>query len=156
MSASSEHSEHGSDHGFAHPQSISSLLTVFSALVILTIITVLIANFKLGNAEIWISLTIASIKASLVMYFFMHLGHDKPFNALIFLSSTFFLALFMGLTMMDRNAYRSTLEPIIDAPYVNEALEEIEEVVPALEDPAVADDTGAIEGPSVVAPPEAQ
>ncbi|QEG40712.1 cytochrome C oxidase subunit IV family protein [Roseimaritima ulvae] len=112
----SDHAEHA-EHGFSHPQPISMLLGVFFALVFLTFLTVAQASFDLGNLEIWLTLFIATIKASLVMYFFMHLGWEKPFNILIFISTAFFLALFLGFTLMDRNAYRPTLEPIVDQPY---------------------------------------
>jgi len=126
--ATSAHPDHHEEHGFSHPQPVSMLLGVFVALVLLTIITVLQSNFSLGNWEIWLSLFIATIKASLVMYFFMHLGWEKPFNVIVFLSSVFFLTLFLGLTMMDRDGYRETLEPEIDEPYVLEVSAEPESV----------------------------
>lgn len=110
-------SEHG-EHGFAHPQPVGMLLGVFAALVLLTIITVLQTHLPLGNWEIWASLLIASVKASLVMYFFMHLGWDKPFNVLVFLSSAFFLSLFLGFTLMDKSGYTQSLELEIDEAYV--------------------------------------
>ena len=97
------------------------LLGVFFALVLLTFLTVFQANFHLGSLEIGLTVMIATVKASLVMYFFMHLGWEKPFNILVFISSAFFLALFLGFTMMDRNAYRQSLEPIVDQPYQVEA-----------------------------------
>ncbi|WP_153556458.1 cytochrome C oxidase subunit IV family protein [Roseimaritima sediminicola] len=122
-----------SDHGFAHPQSITTLLTVFAALVFLTIVTVVQASFHLGNWEIWIALFIASLKAALVLYFFMHLGHEKPFNILVFFSTLFFLALFLGGTLSDRNAYRNQLEPDIDEPYRSEAPAEAAETAAAME-----------------------
>ncbi len=102
------------DHGFAHPQPVPMLLGVFIALVFLTIVTVAQASLSLGSWEVWASLIIASVKAVLVMYFFMHLGWDKPFNALIFLSTIFFLALFLGFTLMDASNYERALEPTLD------------------------------------------
>lgn len=109
-------SGHAHGNGFAHPQPVSMLLAVFGALVFLTFVTVFQAKFDLGNLEIWLSLFIATIKASLVMYFFMHLGWDKPFNVLVFISAAAFLALFMGLTLMDHRGYQGSLESKIDDP----------------------------------------
>lgn len=115
MTAHAETASHDDhDHGFAHPMSIGMLLSVFFALIVLTVITVALANLRMGQWEIWTSLFIATIKAGLVMYFFMHLGWDKPFNAIVFLSTAFFLALFLGATLSDAANYRDALEPQAD------------------------------------------
>ncbi|MEZ6090766.1 MAG: cytochrome C oxidase subunit IV family protein [Pirellulaceae bacterium] len=98
------HGDHA-DGEFAHPMPIWMLLFVFVALTFLTILTVFQASFSLGNWEIWLSMIIASIKATLVMAFFMHLAFDKPFNVIMFLSSFLFVTLFVGFLLMDTNAY---------------------------------------------------
>ncbi len=92
------------------------LLTVFVALLALTVLTVYQSTFNLGNIEVWLSLTIATIKAGLVIAFFMHLLWDKPLNAIIILSSLVFVALFLGFTMMDAQGYRENLimKPTLD------------------------------------------
>ena len=105
--AGHSHDEH---HSFAHPMPVWQLLAVFFALIILTIVTVYQASFDLGNMELVLSLFIATIKASLVVLFFMHMIHDKPLNAIIFLSSFIFVALFLGFTLMDAHAYLDTIE----------------------------------------------
>jgi cytochrome c oxidase subunit 4 len=107
----SDHAVHGEhSHGFAHPAPVWQLLAVFFALVGLTILTVYQATFDLGNMELILSLVIATIKATLVVLFFMHMIHDKPLNAIIFLSSFVFVALFIGFTMMDAHAYKDIIE----------------------------------------------
>lgn len=103
-------SSHGDHHGFAHPAPVWQLLAVFFALIILTLLTVFQSTFDLGNLELALSLFIATIKASLVMLFFMHMIHDKPLNIIIFLSSFIFVALFLGFTLMDAAAYRDDIE----------------------------------------------
>lgn len=85
------------------------LLSVFFALLALTGLTVFQAQFSLGNAEIWLSLTIATVKAALVILFFMHLLWDKPLNAIVILGSLIFVALFLGFTLMDAEGYRENL-----------------------------------------------
>lgn len=85
------------------------LLSVFFALLVLTGLTVFQAQFDLGNAEVWLSLTIATVKAALVIGFFMHLIWDKPLNAIVILGSLIFVALFLGFTLMDAEGYRERL-----------------------------------------------
>jgi cytochrome c oxidase subunit 4 len=103
------HGGHGGHAGFSHPMPIWMLLAVFFALLGLTFLTVFQAQFDLGNAEVWMSLTIATIKAGLVIAFFMHLIWDKPLNAIVILGSLIFVALFLGFTMMDAEGYRENL-----------------------------------------------
>ncbi|MCA9192961.1 MAG: cytochrome C oxidase subunit IV family protein [Planctomycetales bacterium] len=107
----SDHASHSDNHhGFAHPMPVWQLLAVFVALILLTALTVLQASLGLGNLELILSLIIATIKASLVILFFMHMIHEKPLNAIIFLSSFVFVALFIGFTLMDAAGYRDSLE----------------------------------------------
>lgn len=103
------HGEHA-HASFAHPMAPRMLIGVFAALIALTIITVVAANFPLGEWEIVVSLTIATIKASLVVLFFMHVWYDKPFNALIFVSSLAFVALFLGITLIDSREYQPDID----------------------------------------------
>ena len=103
------HGTHGHDGEFSHPMPIWMLLSVFVALLALTVLTVYQSTFALGNIEVWLSLGIATIKAGLVIAFFMHLLWDKPLNAIIILSSLVFVALFLGFTMMDAQGYREHL-----------------------------------------------
>ena len=97
MSASNQqHNEH-----LSHVMSPQTLLTVFAALVMLTIVTVAAAQVSFGAWEVWVSLGIANVKATLVAAYFMHLRYDKSFNGLVFLSSLLFVALFLAFTLMD-------------------------------------------------------
>ena len=86
------------------------LLSVFFALLLLTVATVYQSTFSLGNLEVWMSLSIATVKAGLVIAFFMHLLWDKPLNAIFFLSSIIFVALFLGFTLMDAHGYHHQIE----------------------------------------------
>lgn len=108
---------HGHAHGgrpgwdFAHPFPVWGLLLVFVALIFLTILTVAQASFDLGGWDVILSMVIATVKAALVVLFFMHLAFDKPFNAIVFIASLFFVALFIGGTLSDSQTYSDTLEP---------------------------------------------
>jgi cytochrome c oxidase subunit 4 len=85
---------------------LTLLLTVFSTLIGLTIVTVTASKLSLGAAEIWVAMGIATVKAVLVAAYFMHLRYDKPFNAFLFLFSLVFAAIFIGLVLVDSQAYQ--------------------------------------------------
>ncbi|EMI16974.1 cytochrome oxidase subunit IV [Rhodopirellula maiorica SM1] len=101
--ASSDHGsgEHREGYDFAHPLPLPILFGVFAALVFLTIVTVAQASFDLGGFDVVIVMAIATVKATLVVLFFMHVLYDKPFNAVVFISSFVFLAIFIIATLSD-------------------------------------------------------
>ena len=99
------------DHdGFAHPVPVKLLLAVFFALVTLTILTVVLNDLPLGAMDIWVAMGIATLKASLVCLFFMHMYWEKGFNVVAFFSSLFFVSLFIGFTLMDTGSYRENID----------------------------------------------
>jgi cytochrome c oxidase subunit IV len=109
---------HREGYDFAHPFPVWGLLAVFVALTLLTIITVAQASFDLGNLDVAVTMVIATIKATLVMLFFMHLAFDKPFHLIIFLSSFVFVALFIIFTLSDARMNSPTFEQVYDEPPV--------------------------------------
>ena len=76
---------------------------VLAALLVFTAITVAAAgiHFETPAINVVVALGIATAKASLVALFFMHLRHDKPINALVFLTGLVFLGLFLTLSLID-------------------------------------------------------
>ena len=71
----------GQAHSLSHVMPLSLLFGVFTALVLLTLLTVVAAQFSFGAWEVWVSLGIATIKAALVAIYFMHLRYDRlPFG----------------------------------------------------------------------------
>jgi cytochrome c oxidase subunit IV len=109
-------SDHGHSDGtdFAHPMPVPMLLGVFVALTILTFITVGQASFDFGSYDVMIVMGIATIKAALVAFFFMHLAFDKPFNVLLFLGSFVFVGLFVIFTLSDSQMTSEAFEPKVD------------------------------------------
>lgn len=78
---------------------------IWGALLVLTVITVVAAQFDFGFLNVVVAMTIATTKASLVIFFFMHLHYEKPlFKILVFLTF-FLLAIAIGFTFFDI-AYR--------------------------------------------------
>ena len=106
------HSDDG--HDFAHPMPVPVLLAVFFALTLLTIVTVAQASFDFGSWDVLIVMGIATIKACLVIAFFMHLAFDKPFNMIVFMSSFVFVGLFVIFTLSDSQLTSSSFEPKVD------------------------------------------
>jgi cytochrome c oxidase subunit 4 len=79
--------------------------TIFAALMVLTAVTVWVAFMDLGT--IWgplnsvIALSIATLKATLVVLFFMHVRYSSRLTALAIAAGLFWLAIFIALTMND-------------------------------------------------------
>lgn len=80
---------------------VKEYIGVFIALLILTVVTVWIAQFDFGDLNIVVAMGVATIKAALVAFIFMHLKGDNWLNNTVFFSSFFFLALFVGFTLTD-------------------------------------------------------
>ena len=72
-------------------------------LLILTGITVGASYIQFGSgaANVVVALSIATIKATLVALFFMHLLHDKPVNGIIAAAGFLFLGLVLMFCLID-------------------------------------------------------
>ena len=105
-------STHTSTHPGASNKEVKTYIVILAVLITLTVITVLAAGvkFESGAINVVIALTIATIKASLVGLFFMHLLHDKPLNGVILVSGFVFLGLLLGFTLTDATS-RVVIEP---------------------------------------------
>jgi cytochrome c oxidase subunit 4 len=74
---------------------------VFGALIVLTGLTVAAALVDFGRLNAVAALTIAVVKAVLVILFFMHVWHGSPLTRLVITGGLVWLALLLGLTMSD-------------------------------------------------------
>ena len=81
-------------------------LMVFGALLVLTVVTVAVAELHLViGAAVAVALLIATIKGSLVALFFMHLKWDwkhRAVHGVLLLTAVFFLFLLALPTLTDR------------------------------------------------------
>lgn len=92
------------EHTHAHEHGGSAVyVRTLIALLFLTILTVAASYVDFGSGNVVIALFIASIKASLVALFFMHLRYEKPVNAVIACSGFLFLGIFLMFAFMDFN-----------------------------------------------------
>ena len=92
--------------GHHHVSSSQMFLNVLIALLILTGITVGASRIDFGSANMLIAMAIASVKASLVIAFFMHVKWDTAINKIVFLSSFLFLSLLFVFTLADQATRR--------------------------------------------------
>jgi len=76
-------------------------LAVFAGLLLLTVVTVLVSYVELGLMSVVVALLIASVKASLVALFFMHLKGESRLVWGFALVPVFFLALIILGTLVD-------------------------------------------------------
>ncbi|MEY4508302.1 MAG: hypothetical protein RLZZ450_424 [Pseudomonadota bacterium] len=103
---SSNHDAHAHDghadgmvHVHVHPA--ATYVKIFAALVGLTLLTVGLSRVHLGNWNFFIAVAVATVKATLVAMFFMHLKDDNRFNVLIFVGSLLFIGVFFVYTTND-------------------------------------------------------
>jgi cytochrome c oxidase subunit 4 len=75
--------------------------TIFGALLVLTAITVGVAFINLGRLNFTVAITIAIVKATLVVLFFMHAKYSSRLTKLVIGGSFFFLFCLFGLTLSD-------------------------------------------------------
>ena len=85
-----------------HVVSRKTYFGIFGALMILTILTVIVARIDLGHR--WndvVALTIAVIKALLVVLYFMHVRYSSRLVWVIVASALFWMAILFALTFSD-------------------------------------------------------
>ena len=109
MSETSHQAGAAAEHVHVVPMKV--LLAVWGALVVLTVLTVAATWVDLGRFNLLLALAIATVKASLVVLYFMHMRYDRPFNAVVFVAALLFVALFVGITLIDTSAYQPELIP---------------------------------------------
>jgi cytochrome c oxidase subunit IV len=75
---------------------------IWAALLFGTFITYVAATLDLGRFNAAVALGIATVKATLVALFFMHVWHaSEKLTKLVVIAALFFLMLLLGLTMSD-------------------------------------------------------
>jgi cytochrome c oxidase subunit 4 len=112
--ATNSHNEHEHGHGhgaLGHVLPPRVLVAVFAALLCLTAITVLAAQVHFGSKamNLSIAMLIATVKASLVILYFMHIRYDRLFHGMMIVSGLLAVALFVAFTLVDRGQYENTV-----------------------------------------------
>jgi cytochrome c oxidase subunit 4 len=102
--AHNESNMHKSGH--VHVVSPKLLLMVYGVLLVLTVLTVVVSDLDLGKLSLVVALAVAVAKATAVALYFMHLRWDSPFNAIALIAAFFFVAIFIGITILDSKEYK--------------------------------------------------
>lgn len=84
-----------------HVAPVRLYLTIFAALMVLTVVTIGVAFVNLGPINFPIALAIAICKATLVILFFMHVKESSRLTKLIVGTGFFFLLVLFTLTLTD-------------------------------------------------------
>lgn len=102
MSDHNSADEHTPEHISEHISTLGSCLAIWLALLAGTTLTVAAAFIDLGPFNTIVALTIATIKATLVVLFYMHVKytHEK-LTGLVIVSAIFFLFILLALSMAD-------------------------------------------------------
>jgi cytochrome c oxidase subunit 4 len=91
---------------------VKTYVFVFLALLVGTLLTVLVSELDLGWANNIVAMTIAVIKALLVLYFFMELRHSTRMTAMTAVAGFFWLFLMISAIMMDYWSRHSIVLPV--------------------------------------------
>lgn len=78
-----------------------TFLIIWVVLLILTGITVEVAQHNLGALNIWVALGIATLKSGLVVAFFMHMKYESLLFKLALFTTLAILAIFIGFNFFD-------------------------------------------------------
>jgi cytochrome c oxidase subunit 4 len=87
-----------SEHHLVTPKTYG---LIFGALMIGTALTVYVAQFSFGRWNILIAMTVACIKATLVVLFFMHAYYSSKLTKVVIGAGLFWFAILMLLTFAD-------------------------------------------------------
>jgi cytochrome c oxidase subunit 4 len=85
----------------AHIVPYRTFFIVWAALLLLTALTVVVAQFNLGALNVWVALLIATVKSGLVIAFFMHMKYESRLFLLSLFAALAILAIFIGFTFLD-------------------------------------------------------
>jgi cytochrome c oxidase subunit IV len=88
-------------HGEHHVVPIPTYLVVFAALMILLVLTLVAASQDLGEWNLVIAITIAVIKALLIVLYFMHLRWSSYLVRVFAGAALFWLTILFVLTLQD-------------------------------------------------------
>jgi cytochrome c oxidase subunit 4 len=93
MSAQNEH-----EHALV-PYSL--YVKVWATLLVLTVLTVGVSYLDMKHVTVFTALIIATVKATLVLLYFMHLRFEKPLYLYMVLAVIVTYAIFVALTFAD-------------------------------------------------------
>ena len=107
-----------------HVSPVSLYITIFGLLMVLTGVTVAAAYLNLGQLNFTVAIAIALFKASLVIWYFMHVKWQSHMTKLTLATGLFFLAILLGMSLIDyvsRDFYNALPSPVNPASVIGPA-----------------------------------
>jgi cytochrome c oxidase subunit 4 len=93
---------HGHSHSeVGHVIPVKTFSAVLVALLVLTAITVAVARVDFGDMNIVVAMLVASVKAFLVVYYFMHGAHENKIVVTYIVLPFILLIIMIGGTLID-------------------------------------------------------
>lgn len=90
--------QHASEH---HVSDVGTYVKVYVALLVLTFVTVALMWVNLSPFNAFLAMLVATIKAYLVVMFFMHQKYETQVNRVVFFGSVVFLAILTFFCVID-------------------------------------------------------
>lgn len=117
------------DDQIGHVVPVKFLVFICCILLFLTAVTVWISRYdfteiNIAEMGIILALGVATVKATIVGLYFMHLRWDRAFIGFIFVASILFVALFIGIALTDTMEYQPTIIKG-DTPKITEAMDKL-------------------------------
>ncbi|OFW11627.1 MAG: hypothetical protein A3F69_06340 [Acidobacteria bacterium RIFCSPLOWO2_12_FULL_66_10] len=94
-----------------HVSPVGLYVTIFGALTVLTALTVFAAFVDLGQFNFLVAMVIAVFKASLVIWYFMHVKYASHLTKLTVATGLFFLVILLSMTLIDYSSKAFTPMP---------------------------------------------
>ena len=85
----------------AHHSHRNTYFKIFAALMVLLVLTLVAAMMPLGELNLIVALTIAVLKAALIILFFMHFKDSDTLTWLVGGGTLVWFGIMIGLTMTD-------------------------------------------------------
>jgi cytochrome c oxidase subunit IV len=115
MASDHAHAHAHTSHATGHVSPVSLYITIFLALMVLTAGTVGAAFINLGSFNFPVAMVIAVFKASLVVWFFMHVKYQSHLTKLTVATGLFFLAVLLGMMLIDYTS-KSLIPALVQPP----------------------------------------
>ena len=84
-----------------HIVPVRTYVVIFLTLIVLTWVTTAIAFIDLGPFNVYVALTIAVFKATLVVLFFMHVKYSERVTKIYVAAGFFWLIIMIGMVLID-------------------------------------------------------
>ena len=85
----------------SHHPTFGVYLAVFVALLLLLVATVVVAEIEFGRWNFLVATCIATVKAALIILFFMHVRYSTPLIWLFSVAGFFWLGILISITLAD-------------------------------------------------------